>query len=153
MWQCDKPYLHIAIHLGYKQHQVSDHYCCESEVFNNPGNENHRSRWPSGQRCRSAAARLLGWRARIPPGVCLLWTGRSLVQGSPTECVSLSVIRWNNNPLRIHWISRRDETKRERKKKEVNGNRNTSGRCTSECCHVRLLRIFLCYDTKLHTLT
>ena len=56
-----------------------------------------RSRWPRGLRRGSAAARLLGVRVRIPPGVwmcrecCVLSvevsaTGRSLVQRSPTEC-------------------------------------------------------------------
>jgi hypothetical protein len=46
-------------------------------------------------------------------GVCLLWmlcvvqveasaTGRSLVQGSPTDCVSQNVIRRNSNPLHLN---------------------------------------------------
>jgi hypothetical protein len=54
-------------------------------------------------------------------GICLVWVlclvqleasamGRSLVQRSPTECVcvcvSLSVIRCNNNPLHLQWVGR-----------------------------------------------
>ena len=56
-----------------------------------------RSRWPRALRCRSAAARLLGFRVRIPSAawvslVSVVYglegsaTGRSLVWGSPTEC-------------------------------------------------------------------
>ena len=57
-----------------------------------------RSRWPRGIRRRSAAARLLGLRVRIPPGAwmsvscecCALSgrfsaTGQSIVQRSPNE--------------------------------------------------------------------
>ena len=143
MCMCVCVCIYIYIYIYIYIHEIS------SLRVNIPGNGNRRSRWPSGQRCRSVAARLLGWRARIPPGVCLLWTDRSLVQRSPTECVTLSVIRCNSDPLRIHWISRRVETKEARKKKkgkkekERNGNRHTGGRCTSEYCHVRLLRFFL----------
>ena len=52
-----------------------------------------RYRWPRGLRCRSAAARLLGLRVRIPPGMlCVLQVEvsesvRFFVQGSPTKCV------------------------------------------------------------------
>ena len=59
-----------------------------------------RSQWPRGLRRRSAAARLLGLRVRIPPVawmfVCLVSvvccqvevsaTSLSLVQRSPTDC-------------------------------------------------------------------
>ena len=65
-----------------------------------------RSQWPRGLRRGSAAARLLRWWVRIPPGhgslsvvsvVCCLVevsaTSGSLVQKSPTDCdVSLCVI-------------------------------------------------------------
>jgi len=57
------------------------------------------------QRRVSAAARLLDWRSRFPPGhgclslmnvvrcqVEVSATGRSLVQRSPTECVFVCVI-------------------------------------------------------------
>jgi hypothetical protein len=88
--------------------------------------------WPRGLRRRSAAARLLELGVRIPPGawVCLLWvfsvvqagacaTGRSLVKRSPTECVcvcvSLSVIRCNNNRQHLQCVGRRGPTKTERK--------------------------------------
>jgi hypothetical protein len=49
-------------------------------------------------------------------------TGRSLVQRSPTErvCVSLSVIRCNNNPLHLQWLGRRDQTKKGRKEELAN---------------------------------
>ena len=56
---------------------------------------------------------------------CLLWmrcvvqvhasaTGRSLVQGSPTECVCVHVcvIRLNNNPVHVQWVGRKGRTKR-----------------------------------------
>jgi hypothetical protein len=57
-----------------------------------------RSQWPRGLRRRSAAARLLGFWVRIPPGawmsvvnvvscqVEVSTSGWSLVQRSPTEC-------------------------------------------------------------------
>ena len=64
-----------------------------------------RSKWSRGLRCRSAAARLLRFWVRIPPGawmsvvsvVCcqveISARSRSLVQRSPTECgASLCVI-------------------------------------------------------------
>jgi hypothetical protein len=60
---------------------------------------------------RSAAARLLGLRSRIPPESCMSVVSllcapaktRSLAQRSPTEgaCVSLSVISSNYNPLHL----------------------------------------------------
>ena len=75
----------------------------------------NRTWWPRGLRRGFVAARLLGIAGCNPAGgmdVYLLWmlsvvqvevsvTGRSLVQMSPTECVcvSLSVIRCNNNSL------------------------------------------------------
>ena len=33
-------------------------------------------------------------------------------------CVSLSVIRCNNNPLHLQWVGRRGQTKKERKKEK-----------------------------------
>jgi len=60
---------------------------------------NSRSQWPRGLRRRSAAARLLGFRVRIPPAtwmsvlsvlccqVEVSETGISLVQGHPIECL------------------------------------------------------------------
>jgi hypothetical protein len=38
-------------------------------------------------------------------------TGRSLVQRSPTDCVSPSVIRYNNNPLHLQWVGRKGQVK------------------------------------------
>jgi len=38
-------------------------------------------------------------------------SGRSLVQTSPTECVC--VISCNNNPLRLQWVDRTGQTKKE----------------------------------------
>ena len=88
-----------------------------------------RSRWPRGLRRMNVAVRLLGLRIRIPSGswMFILWvlcvvqvkekasaTGRSLVQGSPTECVCVSVIGCNNNPLHLKWVGRRRHTKIER---------------------------------------
>jgi hypothetical protein len=72
-----------------------------------------RSQWPRGLRRRSAAERLLGSWVRIPPEewMFILYsvlccqvevsaTGRSLVQGSPTECgLCLSVIKWKIKTL------------------------------------------------------
>ena len=88
-----------------------------------------RLQWPRGLRRASATARLLGMRVRNPLGAwksvscecCVLSgkvyaTGGSLVQRSPTECgvcVSLSVIRCNNNPLHLQWVGRRGQTKKE----------------------------------------
>jgi hypothetical protein len=77
-----------------------------------------RSHWPRGQRCGSAATRLLGLRVRIPPGawmfvvsvVCcqveVSASGWSLVQKSPTDCgASLRV--WSRNFINkealAHW--------------------------------------------------
>jgi hypothetical protein len=39
-------------------------------------------------------------------------TDRSLVQRSPTEYVSFSVIRCNSNPLHLQWVGRRGQTKK-----------------------------------------
>jgi hypothetical protein len=61
---------------------------------------------------------LVGIAGSNPSGdmdVCLLWvlcvevsaTGRSLVQRTPTECVSLSVIKCNNNTLHLQWAGRK----------------------------------------------
>jgi hypothetical protein len=51
-----------------------------------------RSQWPRGQRCASAAARLLGLRVRIPPGAwmsvsceCCVLSGRGLCVGLITR--------------------------------------------------------------------
>ena len=71
--------------------------------------------------------RLLGLRVRIPPrawvSVSCEWCVLSgLCVGLITHpdesyrvCVSLSVIRYNNNPLHLHWGIRRFETKNDRK--------------------------------------
>jgi len=78
-----------------------------------PENGN-RFRWP----CRSVVARLLELRVRIPPAkwlfvyceCCVVQMkafakGRSLVQGSPTDCVCvcvpLSVVRCCDDPLHL----------------------------------------------------
>ena len=64
--------------------------------------------------------------------VCLLWmlyiiqvevpeTGWSLAQGRPKECVLLSVIRRNNNPLHLQWVDRSGKTKKEGTWKDVEG--------------------------------
>jgi len=77
----------------------------------------------------------------------------SPVQGSPTECmfvcvcvcVSLSVIRCNNNPLHVQLVSRRGQTKKERKviyyaalnddddDDNDNNNNNNTGKDSSSC--------------------
>jgi hypothetical protein len=71
-------------------------------------------------RRRSAAARLLAMRVPIPSGawVCVVCcqvevsaTGRSRIQKSPTECVSLSVIRCSNNPMHMLCVGRGGPTK------------------------------------------
>jgi hypothetical protein len=62
-----------------------------------------RSQWPRGLRCRSAAARLLRLRIRIPTGAWMfvvsvnVLLGRGLcVQRSPTESVALLCVRSRN---------------------------------------------------------
>jgi len=84
-----------------------------------------------GLRRRSAAARLLGLRVRIPPGPwlsvsfeCCVLSGRGLCDRPITRpeesyrvrmCVSLSVIRCNSNPLHLQWVGRqRSEWERKR---------------------------------------
>jgi len=89
-----------------------------------------RSFWPRRLRCRSAAARLLELRVRMPMGAwmtvacelvcCQLLdsaAGRSLVQRSPTDwvCVLLSVIRRNNSPLYLQWEGTIGQTEKERR--------------------------------------
>jgi hypothetical protein len=46
-------------------------------------------------------------------------TGRSLVQGSPTECVyvSSSVVSCNTNPLHLQRVRRKGQRRKERKRK------------------------------------
>jgi hypothetical protein len=85
-------------------------------------------RWPHGLRRRSAAPSLAGIAGSNPAGsmyVCLLWmlcvvllqVGWSLLEGSSNECVgSPIVIRCNNNPLHLHWVGVRGQTKKEIKK-------------------------------------
>jgi hypothetical protein len=108
---------------------VSSRLSCSLNIFNQyivlPRSLTHRS----------AAARFLGLRVRIPSGygylslvsvICcqveVSTIGRSLVQGSPTEfvcvCVSLSVIRCNSNPPYLHGVGRRLHTKKERNKQK-----------------------------------
>ena len=47
-------------------------------------------------------------------GCCVLFqveasaTNRSLVQGTPTECVSLCMIKGNNDPLHQQWVRQND---------------------------------------------
>ena len=75
-------------------------------------------RWPPGLRrsCSSlagvAGSSVVCCHVEVPA------TGRSLVQGSPTECVCvlLSATRCNNNPRHLQWVGRRGHTKKERKK-------------------------------------
>ena len=75
-----------------------------STLYNCRYTLNCRSQWPRDLRRRSAAARLLGLRVRIPPGawmsvscecyeVELSASGWSLVQRSPTECTVLECDR------------------------------------------------------------
>ena len=45
-------------------------------------------------------------------------TGRSLVQGSPTECVCV-LIKYNNIPLHLKGVGRTGPTKKQRKKEFV----------------------------------
>ena len=74
--------------------------------------------------------RSLAWIAGSNPGVCLSLvndmccqvevsaSGRSLARGvlpSVCVCVSLSVIKCNNNTLHLQWLRRRGQTKKERK--------------------------------------
>jgi hypothetical protein len=80
-----------------------------------------RSRWR-----RSAVARLLGLRVRIPPGHgCFLWLlyvvgYRSLRRSDPSSrgasnecvCLSLNVTRCKKNSLQIRRVCRRCETKK-----------------------------------------
>ena len=85
--------------------------------------------WPCGLMCRSAAFRWLGLRVRMPPRSLMFAVtvvrraGRCLCDMSitrPEEAyhvyVSLNVIRCNSNPLHLHWVGRRCQTKKERKK-------------------------------------
>ena len=86
-----------------------------------PDPSNNRHCWPRGLRRRSAAACWLGLRVPIRPEtwmlsvvsvVCFLIevsaSGWSLFLGRPAKhvCVSVSVIRCNNNPVYLQWISR-----------------------------------------------
>jgi hypothetical protein len=82
---------------------VKDETC----TFGRRNSLRRRSQWPRRLRHRSAAKRLLGSWVPIPPGhgcLCLVQclccqvdvsaTGRSLVQGSPTDCgVCLTMIK------------------------------------------------------------
>jgi hypothetical protein len=66
-------------------------------------------------RHRSAAARLLGLRVRIPPLACLVEasvTRGPFVQRNPTECacVSFSGMRWNSNLVHRSMQVARDST-------------------------------------------
>jgi hypothetical protein len=86
-----------------------------------------RSRWQICLRRVSVAALFLGFRVLIPQGYkCLsVWyavqvgvsaTGRSLVQGSPTNCICISHCdRRNNNPLHLVWVDTRGQIKKNEK--------------------------------------
>jgi len=81
-----------------------------------------RSSWPRGLRRRSAVARLLGLRVRIPPVAWMYFsceycccTGRGFCvrpRGCVCVCVCvlLSVIKHNSNPLHPKWVGRRVQT-------------------------------------------
>ena len=58
-----------------------------------------RSQWPHGLRRGSAAARLLGFRLRIPPGAWM-----SLVKRSPTEC-GVSECDRKASTMRRPWLT------------------------------------------------
>ena len=84
-----------------------------------------QSRWPRGLSHTSAATHLLGLRVRIPPGAwvslslslsseCCVLSGRDPFDGpiprpekSYRVCVSLSVIKCNNNHLHLQWVGRK----------------------------------------------
>jgi hypothetical protein len=80
----------------------------------------YRSRRPRGLKRGSAAAVLLGLRVLIPRGgmdVCLecsqvevCASDRSIVQGSPTECLC----HCNISPLYPQWVCRRVQSKSDR---------------------------------------
>jgi hypothetical protein len=105
-------------------------HCARGKV----GTESRASLYNKGNsRRRSAAARLLGLRVRIPPAAwlavcceCCMLQGRGLCDGPKTRpeesyrlwCRSVSVISCNNNPLHLQWVGRVGQTKKERKKKE-----------------------------------
>ena len=100
--------------------------------------------WLHGLRRRSAAARLLGLRIRIPLVAwmsacceCCVLSGRRLRDGPITHpeesyrvclCVSLSVIRCNNNPRHLQWVGRRGQTKKGGKKEPKRTGRNPDRR-------------------------
>ena len=52
----------------------------------------------------------------IGRGVC---RGSTLDQSSPSDCVSLRVIRCNNNPLHLQWVTRRVKLKTMRKYQRI----------------------------------
>jgi hypothetical protein len=81
-----------------------------------------RSQWPRGLRRRSAAQRLLGWWARIPPGAwmfvsCTVFvlSGRGLCDRPiprPEESYRLWCISWlwsseKQKPRHLLWVGRR----------------------------------------------
>jgi hypothetical protein len=83
---------------------------------------NGQSRWPRCLKAWVCGRWLAGITGSNPAGAWMsvyceccafsgrgLWSGWSLVQGSPTECVWLSVIRCNNNPLHLQWAVRRGQ--------------------------------------------
>jgi len=76
--------------------------------------------------CGSAATRLLLFRVRIPPGewmtvFCVCCVGSDFYDvsiprpGCPIMCVTLYVIRCNNNRLHLPWICRKGLTKKGKK--------------------------------------
>lgn len=79
-----------------------------------------RSQCPRGLRSRSATAHLLGLRVRIPQGyeclfICIVCQGevaasaQTLIQGHLTDCVLLTVIKCNNNPLHLTVSGHKDD--------------------------------------------
>jgi len=92
-----------------------------------------RSRWPRSLKCRTTTFAYwdCGFEFRrkhvclsVVSVVCcqveVCATGRSLVQGSPVECVCVSfiVIRCNNSPLQLQCEGRKVKTKKKEKKRK-----------------------------------
>ena len=98
-----------------------------SDVFAILNNFVSRSQWPRGITRGSAADRLLGLRVRTSPGAlmffsyecCMFYRYRPLRRADPSSrgtlpsvYASLSVIRCGSNPLHLHWVGGRSQTKK-----------------------------------------